>query len=117
MVVPIQALDETLAKRSLLRQVWPKNTRKAHSVYEYISALNGFFDQDWPTMGVSICKGNKSPHPLSDLRIGKNEPRLSEKSTKKRSIHGVCEHFEEIFRSRLAIIANSPGGADQLLAF
>ena len=41
------------------------------------------------------------------MRTHRNETRLSEKLTKKRSIHGVCEHFEEIFRSRLAIYVRS----------
>jgi len=39
-------------KRSALRQGWAKNSRKARSVYKYMSTLSGFFAQDWPKMGV-----------------------------------------------------------------
>ncbi len=49
---------------------------------------------------------------LNCTRTHRNETRLSEKSTRKRSIHVVCEHFEEIFRSRLAIYVCSLGSTE-----
>jgi hypothetical protein len=55
---------------------------------------------------ILMIKGNYSARLralLESWRMPSYEARLSEKSMKKRSVHEVHEHVEEIFRSRLPI--------------